>query len=37
MFHLLSEPLLGGMTGISGEEAITQLAQTWLRGMRPEQ
>lgn len=37
MFHLLSEPLLGGMTGMSGEEAITQLAQTWLRGMRPEQ
>lgn len=36
MFHLLSEPMLGGMTGIDGEQAITQLAETWLRGMGPE-
>ena len=37
MFHLLSEPLLSGMTDIDGEQAVTQLAENWLRGMRPDQ
>jgi AcrR family transcriptional regulator len=36
MFHLLSEPLLGGMADITGEQAVTQLAENWLRGMRPD-
>jgi AcrR family transcriptional regulator len=36
IFHLLSEPLLAGMTDINGEEAVTQLAESWLRGMRPD-
>lgn len=37
MFHLLSEPLLGAMADTTGEQAVTQLAETWLRGMRPDQ
>lgn len=37
MFHLLSEPLFAGMTDIDGEQAVTQLAENWLRGMRPDQ
>lgn len=36
MFHLLSAPLLGEMAGIDGEAAVTQMAETWLRGMRPD-
>jgi hypothetical protein len=37
MFHLLSEPLFAGMTDTDGEQAVTQLAENWLRGMRPDQ
>jgi AcrR family transcriptional regulator len=37
MFQLLSEPLFAGMTDIDGEVAVMQLAQNWLRGMRPDQ
>lgn len=37
MFHLLSDSLLGGRTGVDGEQAVNQLAETWLRGMQPEQ
>jgi AcrR family transcriptional regulator len=37
MFHLLSEQLLAGMADINGEQAVTQLAENWLRGMRPDQ
>lgn len=36
MFHLLSEPLLGAVMDIDGEQAVTQMAETWLRGMRPD-
>ena len=38
ILHLLAEPVFGqaGMDAPSGEEAILQLAQLWLRGMRPE-
>lgn len=36
MFHLLSEPLLTGMADVHGEQAVTQLAENWLRGMRPD-
>ena len=36
MFHLLSAPLLGEMAGVDGEQAVTQMAETWLRGMRPD-
>ena len=36
MFHLLSEPLFAGMAERDGEQAVTQLAENWLRGMRPE-
>jgi AcrR family transcriptional regulator len=36
MFHLLSEPLLGGISGVEGEQAVTLLAENWLRGMRPD-
>ncbi len=37
MFHLLSEPLLAGMADRAGEHVVTQLAENWLRGMRPDQ
>ena len=38
ILHLLAEPVFGqaGMDAPSGEEAILQLAQLWLRGMRSE-
>jgi len=36
MFHLLSEPLFAGMAEINGEQAVTQLAENWLRAMRPD-
>ena len=38
MLHLLSAPVLSrSMSGIpSGEEAVLQLTQLWLRGMRPQ-
>jgi hypothetical protein len=38
ILHLLAEPVFGqaGMDVPSGEEAVLQLAQVWLRGMRPE-
>jgi AcrR family transcriptional regulator len=36
MFHLLSEPLFAGMTEVNGEQAVTQLAENWLRGMRAD-
>jgi AcrR family transcriptional regulator len=38
MLHLLSAPVLGQSIARipSGEEAVLQLAQLWLRGMRPE-
>ncbi|HEY8677527.1 MAG TPA: TetR/AcrR family transcriptional regulator [Candidatus Dormibacteraeota bacterium] len=34
MLHLLG-PLFGEMTGLDGETAVAQLAENWLRGMRP--
>jgi hypothetical protein len=36
MFHLLSEPLLGGISGVDGDQAVALLAENWLRGMRPD-
>jgi AcrR family transcriptional regulator len=38
MMHLLSAPVLGQSIARipAGEEAVLQLAQLWLRGMRPE-
>ncbi|HEY0492081.1 MAG TPA: TetR/AcrR family transcriptional regulator [Candidatus Dormibacteraeota bacterium] len=37
MFHLLSEPIFAAMTDVNGDQAVTQLAENWLRGMRPDQ
>lgn len=36
-FHLMTRPMAQRMLGmqIDGEEAVTELAHTWLRGMRP--
>ncbi|HUY74312.1 MAG TPA: TetR/AcrR family transcriptional regulator [Candidatus Dormibacteraeota bacterium] len=36
-FHLMTRPVARRVLGmeIDGEEAVTELAQTWLRGMRP--
>lgn len=38
MMHVLSAPVLGSSGAFvpAGEEAVVQLAQLWLRGMRPE-
>ena len=38
MMHILSAPVLlqGAVPVPSGEEAVLQIAQVWLRGMRPE-
>jgi AcrR family transcriptional regulator len=38
VLHLLTEPVFSqaGMDAPGGEEAVLQLAQLWLRGMRPE-
>jgi hypothetical protein len=37
MLHVLSEPLLSraGVPVPAGEAAVGQLAEIWLRGMRP--
>jgi len=37
MFHLLSEALLGALMDIDGEQAVMQMAETWLRGMRSDE
>jgi AcrR family transcriptional regulator len=39
MFHLLTRPLAEGMLGlhIDGEQAVTELAENWLRGMTPKE
>src|ERR1700737_670190 len=38
VLHLLAEPVFSqaGMDAPGGEEAVLQLAQVWLRGLRPE-
>ena len=39
MFHLLTRSLAEQMLGlrIDGEQAVTQLAENWLRGMNPKE
>jgi AcrR family transcriptional regulator len=39
IFHLLTRPLAERMLGleIEGEQAVTMLAETWLRAMKPEE
>ena len=38
-FHLLTRPLAERMLGldIDGEQAVTELAESWLRAMQPEE
>jgi hypothetical protein len=37
-FHLLTRPLVEGVMGldIDGEQAVTTLAESWLRAMKPD-
>lgn len=38
-FHVLTRPLVERLLGIDidGEQAVTELAESWLRGMRPDE
>ncbi|MEA2654960.1 MAG: hypothetical protein QOI23_325, partial [Chloroflexota bacterium] len=37
-FHVLTRPLIEQVVGIhiDGEQAVTELAESWLRSMRPD-
>jgi hypothetical protein len=38
-FHVLTRPLVERVLGvdIDGEQAVTELAESWLRSMRPDE